>query len=53
MLVKEFLTKLNLLAKYTLGMANSGRGKLNIFIRDLRLDIAKDVIILDNLPMTF
>lgn len=41
MLVKKFSTKLNLLAKYKPDMANSERGKPNMFIEGQRLNIAK------------
>lgn len=48
MTVKKFSTKLNSLAKYALGVANSDRGKLLVFLRGLRFDIMKDVIMGDN-----
>lgn len=41
MLVKKFLTKLNLLAKYALGVANLERDKLDMFTKGLRPDITK------------
>lgn len=36
MLVKEFLTKLNLLVNYTFNMASLDRTKLDVFIGGLR-----------------
>lgn len=44
MSIKEFSTKLNSLAKYAPGVANSENGKLGVFIEGLRPDIAKNVI---------
>lgn len=53
MSVKKFLTKMNSLKKYAFGMASLERGKLDVFMRGLRLDIANDVMIKDNPPKTF
>lgn len=53
MSLKEFFTKLNSLAKYTRGLANSKQDQLDVFMGKLRLDIAKDVIMEDNSPKTF
>lgn len=53
MSIKEFLIKLNSLAKYVVGMANSKRGKLDVFMGGLKLYIVKDVMIRDNLPKNF
>lgn len=53
MLVGEFLTKLNLLAKYAPRVANLDRGKLDVFIEELRLDINKDAMMGDNPPKNF
>lgn len=50
--VKEFLTKLNSLAKYAPGMTNSKIIKLDMF-RGMRSNIAKNVMMRDNLPKTF
>lgn len=43
MSVREFLTKLNSLAKYASSMANLERGKLDVFMGGLKVDIAKDL----------
>lgn len=48
--IKVFSTKLNSLAKYALGVDNLDRGKLEVFLGGLRLDIAKDVMIRYNPP---
>lgn len=40
MTVKEFFNKLNFLAWYTLGVASINKGKIKIFINELRVDIA-------------
>lgn len=53
MSVREFLTKLNSLAKYASSMANLERGKLDVFMGRLKVDIANDMMIRDNLPKTF
>lgn len=53
MSVREFSTKLNSLAKYALRMVNSERGTLDMFIRGLRPNITRDVIIRDNPHRTF
>lgn len=48
MTVKEFSIKLNSLAKYPLRVASLDKGKLEDFLRGLRLDIAKDVMMGEN-----
>lgn len=53
MTVKEFSTKLNSLVKYALSVANSNRGKLEVFLEGLGFDIAKDITMEDNLPRSF
>lgn len=53
MTIKEFLTKLNSLAKYALGVANSDRGKLEVFLGKLIVDITKDVLMGDTFPKYF
>lgn len=50
MLVREFSTKLNFLAKCALRIASSDKGKLEVFLGGFRSDIAKDVMIQDNPP---
>lgn len=53
MIIREFSTKLNSLAKYALGVANSDRGKLEVFLRWLRSDITKNVMMGVNPPKSF
>lgn len=53
MSVRKFSTKLNSLAKYTFSMANLERGKLNVFMRWLRPNIAKYLIMRYNLSKTY
>lgn len=53
MSVREFSTKLNLLAKYVPCVANLERDKLEVFMGRLRPNIAKDVIVRDNPLKTF
>lgn len=45
MLIREFSTKLNSLAKYVSGVASLDKGKLEVFLDRLKLNIAKDVIV--------
>lgn len=47
MTIKEFFTKLNSLAQYALGVANTNKGKMKIFIKKLKADIIKDMLIGD------
>lgn len=53
MLIKEFLAKLNSLAKYASSMGSLKRSKLDVFIGGLRPNIAKDVMMGDNPFKTF
>lgn len=53
MSVKVFSTKLNSLAKCAPSMANLEKNKLDMFMKRLRLDITKDVIMNNNPPKTF
>lgn len=53
MSVREFSTKLNSLAKYAPSMANSERGKLDVFIKGLRPNIVMNVVMRDNPPKNF
>lgn len=48
MIVREFSTELNCLAKYSPEVASSKRGKLKVFLGGLRSNIAKDVMMRDN-----
>lgn len=48
MTVKEFFTKLNLLAQCTSKVISIDKGKIKIFINGLRSDIAKGVSTRDN-----
>lgn len=50
MLIREFSTKLNSLAKYVSGVASLDKGKLEVFLDRLKLNIAKDVIVGYNPP---
>lgn len=52
-LVREFSTKLNSLAKYALDITSSQRNKLDMFMRELRPDITKVVMMRENPPKTF
>lgn len=45
MSMKKLSTKLNALAKYVSRVANTNKGKMEIFINRLLSDIAKDVMI--------
>lgn len=50
MSMREFLIKLNSLAKYAPNMANSKKGELDVFLERLKLEITKDIMIGDNSP---
>lgn len=50
MSIKGFSTKLNSLPKYVHGATNSERGRLDVFMGELRPNIAKDVMMRDNPP---
>lgn len=52
MIVREFSTKLNSLAKYTLRVANLNNDKLKVFLGGLKSDIIKEVMMRDN-PLRF
>lgn len=45
MSVKDFSIKLNSLAKYALVMVNSERGKLDMFMGELKPNIVNDVMV--------
>lgn len=50
MFMKEFSTCFNSIAHYALGVANTDKGKIEIFINGLRSDIFNDVLMRDNPP---
>lgn len=53
MIVKEFSTRLNALAKYSLIVIYIDKVKIEAFISDLRSDIANDVVIRNHNPNTY
>lgn len=53
MIVKWSFTKLNSLAWYTLGVANTNNEKTEIFVNKFRTNIDKDVLTRDNPPKSY
>lgn len=50
---KEYFTKLNTLAKYALGVANTNMSKIEVLFGGLKSNIAKDVIMGDHASWSY
>lgn len=53
MSIKEFFTKLNVLTKYAPRVASIDMRMMEFFLRGLKLDITKDVVIGDHAPISY